>query len=128
MVSIVLYIFFFIHDSLISLVFTGELDVFSEMEDIFFLAFLRRKKFHFKDTCLLMKKSVEFLETNRNYFNRIDTEILNRLIDSNAIGFLPYRDANGRALFLIKVGKYISIFLMAGTMKSVTLDKTFCYS
>ena len=92
------------------LFFLGELDVFSDLEDTYLLAALRTRRFNFKETRLLFTRGAEWLEKNREYFKRVDTEIVRRVIASKAVVFLPYRDARGRPLALAQSGKLHFLF------------------
>ncbi|GFV54564.1 alpha-tocopherol transfer protein-like [Trichonephila clavipes] len=67
-------------------------------EDDLILLFLRSRKFDVKRAFDFMKLGLSYVESYRYILEREDPAIVRRVIKTNMIGFLPYRDTEGRAI------------------------------
>ncbi|GFS34299.1 retinaldehyde-binding protein 1 [Nephila pilipes] len=67
-------------------------------EDDLILLFLRSRKFDVKRAFEFMKLGLSYVESYRYMLEREDPAIVRRVIETNMVGFLPYRDAEGRAI------------------------------
>ena len=92
----------------------GDLDV----PEIFYFCFLRTRKYDVKKACNLLKKGAEFVNAHRAIFDRVDSDAIRKTIQSNVIGFLPYRDEKGRAIVYVRSGMFEPVSLLFSTTSS----------
>ncbi|XP_054718537.1 retinaldehyde-binding protein 1-like [Uloborus diversus] len=68
-------------------------------EDIFLLCFLRSRKFDVKRSAELLRRGLEFVDSNSKLIDRSDAfNVVRKTMEANVIGFLPYRDRQGKAI------------------------------
>jgi len=84
----------------------SEKNLMCPMDDAFLLQYLRSRKFNVKRAFKLLQNYWIFRKDHRSIFDTANTERVKELIMRNIIGFLPYRDRNGSAVVVFKVGQW----------------------
>lgn len=79
-----------------------DLNVFTTLDDVTLLCFLRSRRFDVKEACSVLKKAADFLETHQSQFNQLDEDVVQRTIESKVLGFLPYRDSKSRGIIYVR--------------------------
>ncbi|KAG8188118.1 hypothetical protein JTE90_029046 [Oedothorax gibbosus] len=86
---------------------------FTDTDD-FLLIFLRSRKFDPKRSSDFFKTGLSYIESYRHLLDRKDPEVIRSIIGSKMVGFMPYRDAKGRAIIYARADKWDWTTIPAG--------------